>query len=113
MSFITEFLHQETPRAGGTMPSYYRKALFISDVVLVIFFLVSACLLFFTTENLFWIPVGFLVIGVSMMPGIHMMSARECLVCFSLLIIAWLTWFVNRFVPVLYLTKRRTSHDRT
>ena len=98
MNFFTEFLHQETPKPSNTMPSYYRKAMFISEAILAAFFLASAVLLFFTTGNLrHWIPVAFMIISLSLMPGLSMMSANECLACFSLTIGAWLTWFVHTF----------------
>ena len=49
MSFLSNFLRQEVPKSGGAMPAYYRKALFISEVILAAYFLASVVLLLFTT----------------------------------------------------------------
>ena len=98
MNFISEFLHQETPKSNKTMPSYYRKALFISEAILAAFLFASDILLFITMDNLhLWIPVALLLILISLIPGLRMLGANECLACFTLLIVTWLTWFVHTF----------------
>ena len=113
MNFLTEFLHQEVPKSGKEMPEYYRKALFFSELILAAFFLLSSALLLFTADSFHGIPVIFLVLSILLIPCFNKMSARKGLFCFSLLIVAWLTWFVYMFgwsagspnilVPVLSL----------
>ena len=94
MNFLTEFLHQEVPKSGKEMPEYYRKALFISELIFAAFFLLSSALLLLTAESFHGIPVIFLVLSLLLIPGYNKMSARKGLFCISLLIAAWLTWFV-------------------
>jgi len=79
------------------MPAYYRKALFISEVILAAYFLASVVLLLFTTGAWLWPPVVILVGTVFCILNIDRMNARINLVCFTTIIGAWLTWFVYRF----------------
>lgn len=97
MNFLTEFLHQEVPKPGKEMPAYYHKALLISDLILAAFFMASSALLLFAADKFRWIPVIFLAVSLLLIPGIGRMGAKACLVCFSMLIAAWLTWFVYMF----------------
>ena len=96
MSFIHDFLHQEVPKAGP-MPDYYRKALFISEAILVVYFLASVALLFFTTGVWLWPPVVILAGAVYCLLNIDRRGPRINLLCFAVIIGAWLTWFVHRF----------------
>jgi diguanylate cyclase (GGDEF)-like protein len=96
MSFIHDFLHQEVPKAGP-MPDYYRKALFISEAILVVYFLASVALLFFTTGVWLWPPVVILAGTVYCLLNIDRRGPRINLLCFAAIIGAWLTWFVHRF----------------
>ena len=79
------------------MPAYYRKALFISEVILAAFFLASATLLIYTTGVWLWPPVGILAATVFCILYIDRMNARVNLACFAAIIGAWLAWFVHRF----------------
>ena len=97
MSFLSDFLHQEVPKSGNAMPAYYRKALFLSEVILAVYFLASILLLLFTTGAWLWIPIGILAGTVICILSIDRMNARINLACFTAVIVAWLTWFVHRF----------------
>lgn len=79
------------------MPAYYRKALFISEVILAACFLASVILLLFTTGAWLWTPVGIMAATVLCLLNIDRMNARINLVCFAAIIGVWLTWFVYRF----------------
>ena len=97
MKFLVDFLHQEVPKSGGTMPAYYRKALFISEIVLAAYFLASAVMLVCTTGVWLWQPAVVFALTVICLLNINRMSARVNLICFSGIICVWLTWFVYRF----------------
>ena len=60
MNFLHDFLHQEVPKSGKTMPAYYRQSLFISEVILAAYFLVSVVLLRCATGRWEWLPIGVL-----------------------------------------------------
>ena len=79
------------------MPAYYRKALFISEVILAAYFLASVVLLLFSAGTWLWPPVGILAATVFCILNIDRMNARGNLICFAAIIGAWLTWFVHRF----------------
>ena len=97
MNFLSEFLHQEVPKAGGSMPAYYRKALFISEVILLAYFVASIALLFISTGVWLWPPVIITAVTAFCVLDMDHMSPRLNLVLFATLIGAWLTWFVHRF----------------
>ncbi len=79
------------------MPAYYRKALFISEIILAAYFLASVVLLIFTTGTWLWPPVIILTATVFCILNIDRMNARINLVCFAAIIGGWLAWFVHRF----------------
>ena len=97
MDFLFDFLHQEVPKSGNAMPTYYRKALFISEIILAAYFLVSAVLLICTTGVWMWPPAVVFVLTVVCLLNIDRMSARVNLLCFTAIICVWLAWFVHRF----------------
>lgn len=97
MNFLTEFLHQEAPKSGKTMPAYYRKALYISEAILAGFFLASIVLLELTSGKWEWLPIIILAATFVCMLSIDRISPTANLACYSALIIAWLTWFVYMF----------------
>lgn len=114
MRFIIDFLHQEVPKSGKGMPAYYRKALLISETMLAAYFVASVVLLGLTTDSWPLFPIGILFVTVVCRMNLDNMSARVNLAAFSLLVAAWLTWFVTMFgwaagspnilVPILSLT---------
>ena len=96
MNFLHDFLHQEVPKSGP-MPDYYRRALFISEAILIFYFLASIALLTVSTGVWLWPPVIILAGTVYCLLNIDRLGPRINLVCFSVIIGAWLTWFVYRF----------------
>ena len=45
MNYLLEFLHQEVPKSGKSMPLYYRKSLFTSEIILAVYFLASTVII--------------------------------------------------------------------
>lgn len=97
MNFLSEFLRQEVPKSGNSMPVYYRKALFICEAILAGFFLACVVLLELTSGKLEWVPIAILAATFICLLSIDKMSAKANLLCYSALIIVWLTWFVYMF----------------
>ena len=97
MNYLNDFLRQETPKHGKDMPGYYHRALFLSEVILAVYFLASAVVLFPTAGNVFWVPVAFLVITVVIIAFLNGMSATENLICFSAMVVLWQAWFIHMF----------------
>ena len=96
MNFLIDFLHQEVPKSGQ-MPAYYRKALFISEIILVGYFVASFALLFITTGVWLWPPVVIIVVAMFCLMDIDHLNPRLSVAHFAALIFAWLAWFVHRF----------------
>ena len=96
MEFLQDFLHQEVPQSGTSMPAYYRRALFISEGIMAAYFLVSAILLLFTGQRL-WATVLGLGGMVFCLHFIDQMSARVNVLAYTVITGLWLTWFVHCF----------------
>ena len=113
MNFLHEFLHQEVPKSSREMPGYYRRALFLTELIYCVYFLASIVLILLTTGKLEWLPVGILVAMVLCLLNMDHMTARLNLLGLTVIIGVWLTWYVvmygwsggspNILVPVLSL----------
>ena len=97
MNFLHEFLHQEVPKSGKTMPAYYRRALFISEVILAAYFLVSVVLLRFAAGQWLWLPAVVLAATVACLLCIDRLGPRLNLLLYAAIIWVWLAWFVHRY----------------
>jgi len=97
MNFLLEFFHQEVPKSGGAMPAYYRKALMISEVILVACFLASVGVILFSTGTWMWPPAIIMAITVACLLSIDRIGARLNLACYAAIIVAWVAWYVYRF----------------
>jgi len=51
MRYMSEFLHQEVPKTGTSIPAYYRRALLVGETVLACYFLISIALFCLTTRG--------------------------------------------------------------
>ena len=97
MNFLHDFLHQEVPKSGKTMPAYYRQSLFISEVILAAYFLVSVVLLRFAAGQWQWLPAVVLAATVACLLCIDRLGPRLNLLLYAAIIWVWLTWFVQRY----------------
>ncbi|MBQ8962877.1 MAG: GGDEF domain-containing protein [Clostridia bacterium] len=114
MTYLLEFLHQKAPKSGKSMPAYYRKSVRVCEAILVAFMLASVILLALTNGKLEWLPVAICAGVIACYPNTDKMSANSNLLCISLAIVFWLTWFVYNFgwsagspnilIPLLSLT---------
>ena len=111
--FLYNFLHQEVPKSGRGMPTYYRTALFISEAILAGYFLAGTVLSALATGAPALVPIAVILATAACLWLMDKMSARANLACVATIIGAWLTWFVHTFgwsagspnilVPVLSL----------
>ena len=113
MNNFSEFLHQEVPKSDRDMPSYYRRALYISDAILIAYYVAGVILLALSTGKWNWMPVVILGGMIASFLCIDRMSAKLNLLCTTAIIGIWLARFVYMFgwaagspnilVPVLSL----------
>ena len=97
MDFLIDFFRQEVPKADKKMPAYYRKALFISEIILAGYFLTSVILLAVTTGRWEWFPAVVFCATVACLLNLDSMNARLNLLGYTAITAAWLTWYVYMF----------------
>ena len=62
MGYMSEFLHQEVPKTGKTMPAYYHRALLVSEAILACYFVISIIVILLTIGKLEWPPILVLIL---------------------------------------------------
>ena len=97
MRILSDFFRQEVPKSGGTTPAYYRRAMFISEAILAVYFLAGAILSIRAAGAWLWSPVVLLAGIVLLLVNIDRISARLNLLGCAAALGAWLAWFVYTF----------------
>ena len=97
MDFFSSFLHQKVPKSGKELPLYYRKALSVSEILLMAYF--AVCFFFYPLflDVWIWVPLLFMAVtGLAMwMTGNRGM--RENLLVYGALCLGWVFWNVLAF----------------
>lgn len=97
MGFFKDFLSQKVPRSGKEIPAYYRRALSVSDGMLIVYFVLSFFLFPIINQHWEWVPA---VMAAGTAVGLWMVrkhGARLNLVVYSILCLAWVGWSVYTF----------------
>ena len=97
MEFFANFLHQKVPRAGKELPLYYRKALSVSEILLMAYLFV--CFFFYPLFLNVWIlvPLFFAAgTGAAIWIAGHR-GVRENLLVYGGLCLGWVFWNVYAF----------------
>ena len=97
MQFVFDFLRQEVPKSGKNIPAYYRKALFITELLLSVYFLLGVVLVAWATGRVDWLPIVILVVTVLALLKAGKIKARLNLAGIAIVIGAWLAWYVRLF----------------
>ncbi len=97
MSFLTEFLRQKAPKSGKDMPAYYKKALSITAVLLIAYFLASTLLFAIIFRRFEYVPLIAAALSGCMLWKIDRIGPRVCGLAESILVGFWCLWFVHRF----------------
>ena len=82
MNYLLEFFHQEVPKSGKSMPSYYRKSLFTSEIILAVYFLTCTAIIGVTTGIWVWFPAVVFFGTILCLLNIEKMTAQLNLTCF-------------------------------
>ena len=87
MDFFSNFLQQKVPKSGKELPVYYRKALCVSEILLIAYFFV--CFFFYPLflDVWIWFPLGFAAVTGAALWMTKNRGVRE-----NLLIYGLLTW---------------------
>ena len=97
MNFLKDFLHQEVPKPGTEIPAYFKKALTISEQLLMVYFLLSNLLFAWITRQFLPIPVALFVAVILALVLTRQIELRSNLAVFAILVIAWSGWTVYAF----------------
>jgi len=97
MNYLLEFLHQEVPKSDKSMPSYYRKSLFTSEIMLAVYFLANTVIIGVTTGRWVWFPILVFFGTILCLLNIDHMSAQLNLAFFSIITGSWVIWYVYMF----------------
>ena len=97
MDFFQNFLQQKVPKAGKELPLYFRKALGVSEILLIAYFLV--CFFFYPLflDMWFWVPLAFVAVtGLAIWMTRHN-GVRANLLIYAALCGSWVFWNIFKF----------------
>ena len=98
MDFFSNFLQQKVPKSGKELPVYYRKALCVSEILLIAYFFV--CFFFYPLflDVWIWFPLGFAAVTGAALWLTKNRGVRENLLIYALLTqqkISWLGYLID------------------
>ncbi len=97
MKFLLDFLRQKAPKSGKDMPAYYSKALRVSSVLLIVYFLASFVLYGLAGRWWQFAPLAAAAILGVTLANIKRMGPRTAGLTISLVVEAWCLWAVHAF----------------
>ena len=97
MNYLLEFLHQEAPKSGKSMPAYYRKAMFTCEMILTAYYLASTVLICMTIKKWELYPTIVCVATIVCLLSIDKMNAQLNLALHSVILGSWVGWYVFMF----------------
>lgn len=97
MGFLLDFLRQKAPKSGKDMPAYYKKALTVTAVLLIVYFLASFMLLGLAAGSWAWVPLAAAASMGLVLAGIRHAGPRLIGLIESLVIEVWCVWCVHSF----------------
>lgn len=97
MNYLLEFLRQETPKSGKSMPAYYRKAMLSSEMIFVAYYLASIVLICLTIKRWEMFPAIVCFGMVACLLNIDKMTAQLNLALFAVISTSWAGWYVYMF----------------
>ena len=110
MQFVFDFLRQEVPKSGKNMPPYYRKALFITELLLSVYFLLGVVLVAWATGRVEWVPIVILVVTVLALLKAGKIKARLNLAGIAIVItgVDVIANVEGKLAPVFYVREGAT-----
>ena len=97
MSLLTDFLRMKAPKSGKDMPAYYRKALSITAVLLIVYFLASFLLFGLTGGSWQVMPLALAAAMGVALPNIKRMGPRFAGLVEAAIVGGWCLWSVHNF----------------
>ena len=97
MNYFQDFLRQEVPSSEKKMPEYYRRALLISESILMLSLVLHAVLFFLYSRDQIWAPLVALAATAGALLAVSRMGARGNLRIYTLISVIWCGWGIYRF----------------
>lgn len=97
MKFFLEFLHQKVPADRGEIPSYYRRALTASEILLAVYYLLCFFLYPVINHRWEWIPLVFIAFTGVCLWAVKTQKTRINLILYSIACAGWVFWNVQHF----------------
>lgn len=97
LKFFLGFLHQKVPRAGKEIPLYYRRALLLSEWLMLIYFAICFFLFPLINGQWEWFPVLFMALAGAALWAVSHRGIRVNLFIYAVLCISWVAWNVRYF----------------
>jgi len=98
MKFFFDFLHQKVPTDRGDMPPYYRRALYASEILLAVYFLLCFFLYPLINQGR-WelVPACLIAATVVCLWAAKTQKVRTNLILYGLVCFGWVFWNVRHF----------------
>ena len=97
MRFFLDFLKQKVPAQGKEIPPYYRRALTVSEVLLVAYFALCFFLYPLINGRWEWIPLLFIACSALALWAVGHRGVRVNLILYAVLCAGWVAWNVRHF----------------
>ena len=97
MRFFINFITQKTPKPGKEMPGYYQSALVLTQVILVIYFVLWFFLLPWQTGLWLEEPLFMLAGTLGSLWLIGKANVRLCVGAYAAVTLIWIVWFIHGF----------------
>ena len=97
MQFFMDFLHQKVPRAGKELPAYYRRALTVSEILLMVY--LAVCFFFYPLflDVWIWVPILFIAAAGGALWLANNRGMRVNLLAYAAICLGWVFWNVYAF----------------
>ena len=95
MQFIEDFLRKKVPHASGEIPVYYRHALYTSEALLGLYFLLNIGLFYWGAHQLEWMPIVMLLMTLVGLWSIGRTPLRLNLGIYTVITAVWCGWYVR------------------
>ena len=97
MNFLKDFLHQKVPRPGKEIPLYFRRALLVSEGMLIAYFVLSFFMLPAIAGQWHWLPAAMAACTALGLAALRKYGIRVNLLLYTALCVLWVGWSVRAF----------------
>ena len=97
MKYLLNFFHQQVPKPGTEIPEYYKNALFLNEIMLAFYFLISILVFIWKIQRFELIPILLLVFMTISFANGTKTSMRASINIISIITVCWCGWYIYAF----------------